>query len=248
VRDPAHGLPDRREAAHQPAAHPPGRGRLIPLRDSRRPRRTPWITWLLAAACVGAFAWEVRLGPALPAAIERWAPSPAGLAAIRSPLAAADGVARLVAGLFLHGSLLHLAGNLAFLWVFGDDVEAKLGRARFLAFYLLCGAAATLAQTAATPHSATPMVGASGAIAGVLAAFLLLFPRAQLSGVLPVGCLLIPLRTRAFLFIPFWFLIQLAAGLVSWGRVAPAPGGVAWFAHLGGFLAGPPLVAWLRRR
>jgi membrane associated rhomboid family serine protease len=211
-------------------------------------RKTPWITWVLLALCVAAFLWELRLGPALAATIARWAPSPAGLLAVRSPLAAADALARIAAGLFLHGSLLHLAGNLAFLWVFGDDVEGKLGRRRFLAFYLLCGLAATLAQTAATPHSATPMIGASGAIAGVLGAFLVLFPKARLSGVLPVGCLLVPLTSRAYLFIPFWFLIQLAAGLIAWGRVAPDPSGVAWFAHLGGFLAGPPLVAWLRRR
>jgi len=216
---------------------------VIPLGDSRRPRRLPLATWAIAAACAAVFAWELRLGPAAPATLEQIAISPAEVAAFEHPAAVA---ARLLAALFLHASWLHLAGNLAFLLVFGDDVEARLGRWRFLALYLLSGLIASLAQTAATPRSVAPLVGASGAIAGVLGAFLVLFPKARLEGVLPVGCLLLPLRSRAFLFLPGWFLLQLAGALLA--PPGSARAGVAFYAHLAGFVAGPLLLPLLRRR
>lgn len=153
---------------------------------------------------------------------------------------------RLLSAMFLHGGWLHLLGNLAFLAVFGDDVEDRLRPARFLALYFASGLVATLAQTAATPRSTLPLVGASGAIAGVLGAFLVLFPRAKLSGVLPLGCLLVPMRSRAFLFLPLWFALQLAGALLA--EPGSAAGGTAWYAHLAGFVAGPPLAHLLRRR
>jgi membrane associated rhomboid family serine protease len=220
---------------------------VIPLRDSRRTRRTPWVTWLLAGACVALFVHEIRLGDSLPAFLGRWAVTPAALLHPAGLAAALDGAARLLVSLFLHGSLLHLGGNLAFLLAFGDDVEDKLGGLRYLGFYLACGVVATFGQALLSPRSAIPLIGASGALAGVLGAFLVFFPRARLSGVLPLGCLILPARSRAFLFVPVWFLIQLAAAFVELGRIGETRGGVAWFAHLAGFLAGPPL-AWLVRR
>lgn len=220
---------------------------MIPLRDSRRTRRTPWATWALAAACVALFVHELRLGDALPGFLDRWAVTPAALLHPAGPAAALDAVARLFASLFLHGSLLHLGGNLAFLLAFGDDVEDKLGSLRYLGFYFACGAVATVGQALLSPRSEVPLIGASGALAGVLGAFLVFFPRARLSGVLPLGCLILPAKSRAFLFIPLWFLIQLLSGFVELGRVGESRGGVAWFAHLAGFLAGPPL-AWIFRR
>jgi membrane associated rhomboid family serine protease len=216
---------------------------LIPLGDAQRRRRLPLATWGLAAANAAAFAWELSLGPGAGAALARVAISPAEAVALSAPLALPF---RLVASLFLHAGWLHLLGNLAFLLVFGDDVEGRLPRARFLALYLLSGLAAALAQIAATPHSALPLVGASGAIAGVLGAFLVLFPRARLTGVLPVGCLVLPLRSRAFLFIPGWFALQLVGALLA--PPGSAAGGVAWYAHLAGFVAGPLLLLLLRRR
>ena len=220
---------------------------MIPLRDSRRTRRTPWATWLLAAANVALFVHEISLGARLPGFLARWAITPAALLHPAGALAALDAGARLLASLFLHGSLLHLGGNLAFLLAFGDDVEDKLGSGRFLGFFLACGAVATLGQAALFPRSELPLIGASGALAGVLGAFLVFFPRARLAGVVPLGCLILPARSRAFLFVPVWFLIQLAAAFVELGRVGESKGGVAWFAHLAGFVAGPPL-AWLIRR
>ena len=215
---------------------------MIPLRDSRRSRRLPWLTWTLVAANAAAFAWELSLGPGAGAALARLAISPAEIVSLADPLRIP---LRLVAAMFLHGGWLHLLGNLAFLAVFGDDVEERLRGGRYLALYLLSGTAAALAQTAVTPRSPLPLVGASGAIAGLLGAFLVLFPRARLSGVLPIGCVVLPLRSRAFLFIPGWFLLQLLGALLA--PPGSAAGGVAFYAHLAGFAAGPPL-AWLLDR
>jgi membrane associated rhomboid family serine protease len=215
---------------------------VIPLADSQRRRRFALVTWALVATNVAVWIWELSLGDRAAAAIASLAISPAEVLAgddlLRLPL-------RLVAAMFLHGGWLHLAGNVAFLAVFGDDVEGKLRRVRFLALYLLSGLIATAAQTIADPRSTLPLIGASGAIAGVLGAFLVLFPRAQLSGVLPIGCLLLPLRSRAFLFIPGWFALQIVGVLLA--PPGSATGGVAWYAHLAGFAAGPPLVLLLRR-
>jgi len=215
---------------------------VIPLRDSRRPRRRPWATWALAAGCAGAFAWELSLGERLPAELARWAVSPHEIATLERPWSLP---LRLATAMFLHGGWLHLAGNLAFLLVFGDDVEGALRPRRFLTLYFASGVVATIAQAAVTPASPAPLIGASGAIAGVLGTFLVLFPEARLSGVLPLGCLLVPLRTRAFVFLPGWFLLQLASALVE---PLGGSGGVAWYAHLAGFAAGPVAFALLRRR
>lgn len=214
---------------------------MIPYRDSRRGGRRPLATWALLVANAGVFAWELSLGPRAAALLPRIAISPAEIVALADPLRLPF---RLVAATFLHAGWLHLIGNLAFLAVFGDDVEAKLRRARYLLLYLLSGIVATLAQAAATPRSTVPLVGASGAIAGVLGAFLVLFPRARLEGVVPIGCLLLPMRSRAFLFLPGWFALQLAGALLA--PPGSAGGGVAFYAHLAGFTAGPLLLLLLR--
>jgi membrane associated rhomboid family serine protease len=216
---------------------------MIPLRDFERSHRFPWETTLLVLACVATFVWELSLGARLTETLARVAISPAEIATLSDPLRMPQ---RILAALFLHGGWLHLAGNMAFLAVFGDDVETAMRPGRFLVFYLTVGIVATLAQTAATPHSHLPLVGASGAIAGVLGAFLVLFPRARLQGVLPLGCVFLPLRTRAFLFIPGWFLLQLASALSAPPGTGSA--GAAFYAHLAGFAVGPLLVPLLRRR
>lgn len=219
---------------------------MIPLKDSRRTRGVAWGTWSLVAANLVVFLWELRLGPGLEAAVAGIALSPAGALAPGRAGELALRPLHLVAALFLHGGWLHLLGNMAFLAVFGDDVESRLRPRRFLLLYLGSGIVASLAQIAASPNSTLPLLGASGAIAGVLGAFLVLFPKARLAGVLPLGCLVIPMRSRAFLFIPFWFVLQL------YGALSAPPGslvgGVAWYAHLAGFAAGPVLLFLLRRR
>lgn len=219
---------------------------MIPLKDSRRSPGVAWGTWALVVANLAVFVWELRLGSGLEAAISRFALSPAEALSTGSLGELLARLPRLVAALFLHGGWLHLLGNLAFLAVFGDDVESRLKLRRFLLLYLGSGLVASAAQIAASPRSTLPLIGASGAIAGVLGAFLVLFPKARLAGILPLGCLVIPMKSRAFLFIPFWFLLQL------YGALAAPPGslvgGVAWYAHLAGFAAGPILLFLLRRK
>lgn len=219
---------------------------MIPLSDSRRSRGFAWGTWALVTVNLLVFFWELRLGTGLATAVSRIAISPAETLSPGSLLELASRLPRLVAALFLHGGWLHLLGNMAFLAVFGDDVEGRLRWRGFLILYLVSGLVASAAQIAGSPRSDLPLIGASGAIAGVLGAFLVLFPKARLAGVLPLGCLVIPMKSRAFLFIPFWFLLQL------YGALAAPPGslvgGVAWYAHLAGFAAGPILLFLLRRR
>ena len=219
---------------------------MIPLSDSRRSRGFAWGTWALVAANLLAFFWELRLGAELEGMISRLALSPAEALGPGPLLEIALRLPRLVAALFLHGGWLHLLGNMAFLAVFGDDVEGQAPPAPLPPPLPRLRPRRGAAQIAVTPRSPLPLIGASGAIAGVLGAFLVLFPKARLAGVLPLGCLVIPLKSRAFLFIPFWFLLQL------YGALSAAPGsqtgGVAWYAHLAGFAAGPILLYLLRRR
>ena len=221
---------------------------MIPLADSRRRRHLAWATWSVAALCVAGYAGELALGPRLDDFVGRWGFAPARLSAVDAPAPALGIVAALVVSLFLHASWLHLGGNLAFLLVFGDDVEEETGSGRFLVLYLGSGVLASLAHWAIEPRSTVPLVGASGAIAGLLAIFLVLHPRARLQGVLPLGCLVLPARSRAWLFVPVWFLIQLVAAFLELGRVGQEHGGVAWYAHVGGFAAGPLLLALVGRR
>ncbi len=158
---------------------------------------------------------------------------------------------RLVAGewtvltsMFLHGGWLHLIGNMLYLWIFGNNVEDAMGHVRFVLFYVVCGAAAALFQSWQDPLSETPMIGASGAIAGVLGAYLLLHPRARVLVLVPLGFFSQVLRIPAFVVLGLWFLMQFLLGAATPTR----EGGVAYGAHIGGFLAGLVLVVLFKRR
>jgi len=144
--------------------------------------------------------------------------------------------------MFLHGGWLHVIGNMLFLYIFGDNVEDILGHGRYLVFYLLCGVASFLVQILFQSNSMVPNVGASGAIAGVLGAYLLLFPRARIVTLLPIFVFFTVVEIPAFIFIGIWFLIQFASGALTLGRNEALSGGVAWWAHVGGFLAGMLLI------
>lgn len=148
--------------------------------------------------------------------------------------------------MFLHGGLLHLGGNMLYLWIFGNNVEDTLGHARFALFYLGSGVVAAAAQTALDPASAVPVIGASGAVSGVLGAYLLLFPRANVLTLLVIGFFVRVVRIPAPVVLGFWFVVQFVSGLVTWHEGGGAE--VAWFAHLGGFLAGMALLLLLRSR
>lgn len=150
----------------------------------------------------------------------------------------------LLTSMFLHGGWLHLLGNMLYLWVFGDNVEAALGRWRFVLFYLLAGAGAALLQSVVFPRTTVPMIGASGAIAGVLGAYLVLFPWSRVLTVVPLFIFFHFVEIPAVILLGLWFVVQFFSGIVDLGGME----GVAWFAHIGGFLAGAVLVFPLKRR
>lgn len=138
--------------------------------------------------------------------------------------------------MFMHGGVFHLAGNILYLWIFGNNIEDRLGRLRFIIFYLFCGIVAAYAQVISNPDSVTPMIGASGAISGILGAYLLLFPKAQVHTLVFLGFFVTIVKIPALVVIGFWVIVQFINGLISTGL--SREGGVAWFAHIGGFLAG----------
>jgi membrane associated rhomboid family serine protease len=152
----------------------------------------------------------------------------------------------LLTSMFLHGSWMHLLGNMWFLWLFGNNVEDSMTRPRFVAFYLLTGLAAALAQVAANPASEVPMVGASGAISGVMGAYLVLFPRVRVYTMVPLGFFLQSMALPAWVMLIYWAFLQFAGGITS--VVSERSGGVAFWAHLGGFVAGVVLVKVFERR
>lgn len=149
--------------------------------------------------------------------------------------------------MFMHGGLFHLGGNMLYLWIFGNNIEDRLGHLRFVFFYLFCGVFAAYAYAVANPDSITPMIGASGAISGVLGAYLLLFPKANVHALVFLGFFVTTMKIPALIVIGFWAIIQLINGLISTGIYEG--GGVAWFAHVGGFLMGLVTIKlWLPRR
>jgi membrane associated rhomboid family serine protease len=222
---------------------------VIPIADDNPLRRTPWLTYAIMALCALTFAWQLTLGGdgfrravfafgLIPAVLSGRAALPPELALIPAPLT-------VFTSMFLHGGIMHLLGNLLYLWIFSDNVEDRLGRLRFALFYLACGIGAALAQVLPEPGSKIPMIGASGAISGMLGAYMIMYPHAQVRVVLPVFFVIQIVRLPALLVLGFWFLIQLLSSLLA----EPGTGGVAFRAHIGGFLAGLVLLpVFLPRR
>ena len=213
---------------------------MIPLRDTN-PRQTfPFVTYALVAVNVLAFLWELSLGPNLQNALFNIAFIPARY---WIPGNWVFDAMTIVTSMFLHGGLMHIGSNMLYLWIFGDNVEDRLGHGRYLLFYLLCGFAATLAHAIAGPGSRIPAIGASGAIAGVLGAYLILWPHARVMTLIPIFFFITVRELPAILLLGIWFVLQLFSGVGSLGVVeAQDTGGVAWFAHIGGFLAGMALI------
>ena len=210
---------------------------MIPLRDTIPSARVPVVNYVLVAANLLVFCYEASLGVRQSEALIRhWGLTPAHF-----------GFTNLFTSMFLHGGLLHLLGNMLFLYIFGDNVEDRLGHLRYLVFYLLCGCAAGAAQALSSPGSGVPMVGASGAIAGVLGAYLLLFPGARIVTLVPIFFFVQVMEIRAVFFLAFWFLGQFMLGVSSLGSHGTT-GGVAFWAHIGGFVAGMVLGPTMRER
>ena len=217
---------------------------MLPLFDNNKRRRTPVFTVLLILANLGLFAWELVLGQQgqLADFIHRHAFTPAALVADPSP----EQALTLLSSMFLHGGWLHLLSNLWFLWIFGSMVEDKIGPFRYLFLYLFSGLGAALAQFAAGPFSEIPMIGASGAIAGLLGAYFIMFPTAIIFTLVPLWFApIIPIP--AFIFLLIWFALQILQGIGSLLNTE-LTGGIAWWAHFGGFVAGILLIRKLRRK
>jgi membrane associated rhomboid family serine protease len=151
----------------------------------------------------------------------------------------------LLTAMFMHGGWLHIIGNMWFLWIFGNNVEDSMGHGRYLAFYVICGVLAGLAQVFATPHSPAPMIGASGAISGVMGAYLVLYPRVRVHTLLFLGFFVTTIAVPAYLMLLYWIFLQFISGVLAAG--AGAQGGVAFMAHVGGFVAGVALVKLFAR-
>src|SRR5919109_4887246 len=189
---------------------------MIPLRDVIPSRTTPVVTIAVIALNSVVFLYQFLLGPAVESFVVKWALVPAAFSWIT-----------LVTSMFLHGSFLHFAGNMLFLWIFGDNVEDRMGHGRFIVFYLLCGAAAALAQTITDPQSVIPMVGACGAIAGVMGAYFVLYPHSRILTLVPIFFFIQLIEVPAIFFLGLWFVMQFLNGLGSIAAAGRSSGGVA---------------------
>ncbi len=222
---------------------------MFPIRDTIPSRTTPVVTWALIGINILVFAYEFSLPrQALESFIYSFGMVPAGLFgdAPDSLAAPAGGAGTFLTSMFIHGGLLHLIANMWTLWIFGDNVEDRMGKVRFSLFYLTCGGIAALVHLATNLTSTVPTVGASGAIAGVLGAYFLLYPRARVLTLVPIFFYPLFIEIPAFFYLGFWFLTQLlSGGLAETGGQA---GGIAWWAHVGGFVAGLILVRFFIRR
>jgi membrane associated rhomboid family serine protease len=216
---------------------------MIPLHDDNPTETTPVLTIAFIAACVVVFLYQVSLPPesgerfvfaygAIPAVVF-------GREALPLEIAAVPASVSLLTSMFLHGGWMHLIGNMLYLWIFGNNIEDAMGHVKFLVFYLICGVIAALSHALTAPGSTVPMVGASGAISGVLGAYLLLYPRAQVLVLIPLGVFTRLMYVPAGFVLGMWFVLQVLSGGMS---LAHEGGGVAFFAHIGGFLAGMALI------
>lgn len=220
---------------------------MIPLHDDNPTQIVPVLTIAIIVICSLVFIWQLGLGAKhqdmilalgmIPAVLFDHAQLPPQINLIAPELT-------LLSSMFLHGGWMHLLGNMLYLWIFGNNVEDAMGHLRFILFYVVCGVAAAMAQALPDPHSTIPMIGASGAISGILGAYLLLYPHARVLVIIPLGFYLHSMSLKAGWVLAIWFLIQLVSSMASSGQ----QGGVAWGAHLGGFVAGMLLVPIFKRR
>lgn len=233
---------------------------MFPYHDENETQRTPIVTFLLIAACAAAWVLVQGAGAELalvssvcnlgliPAELLGSVPAGAsfpiaeGLVCVTDP---GPAYAHILTSMFLHGGWMHLLGNMWFLWLFGNNIEDSMTRPRFIAFYLLCGVAAALAQAFADPSSIIPMVGASGAISGVMGAYLVLYPRVRVFTMIVFGFFVRSVALPAWVMLLYWTGLQLLGGFAS--TLAPESGGVAFWAHIGGFVAGVVLVKLFAR-
>ena len=221
---------------------------MIPIHDDNPTSIQPVVTVAFIVACVLVFLWQISHGlrgqeiivyslGVIPKVL-------LGEARLAPEIAWVPPAATVVTSMFLHGGWMHLIGNMLYLWIFGNNVEDAMGHVRFVVFYLLCGVAAVFAQALPNPDSTIPMVGASGAISGILGAYMLLYPQAKVLVMIPLGFFLHSVRLPALWVLGLWFAMQLISSLMA----DPSRGGVAFGAHIGGFIAGLLLIPFLKYR
>lgn len=215
---------------------------MFPLYDTARTRTFPWVNLGLILLNVLAFLYELQMGPgALQKFISAWGMIPSRF--VNDP---SGSWIFIFSAMFLHGGWFHIISNMWVLYIFGDNVEARMGGFRYLVFYLLSGAAAGLMQTYILPSSNVPMIGASGAIAGVLGAYLILFPQARVASLVPIFFIFTIIEIPAVLYLLFWFVSQLYSGLFA--IQGGGASGIAWWAHIGGFVFGLVMVSFFKKR
>lgn len=215
---------------------------MLPLKDTVRSRSFPVVNLAIIAINLLVFFYELTLGPRGDEFILQHGLTPVrffwGLHHDR-----VDAIVPVFTSMFLHGGWFHVLGNMWFLYIFGDNVEDRVGHVGYVFFYLLCGIGAALAQTLLFPRSSMPMVGASGAIAGILGAYFLLYPQSRILTLVPIFIFVQLMEIPAWVFLPFWFLLQFVQGAMA----PQASGGVAWWAHIGGFLVGMAAI-WVFKK
>lgn len=221
---------------------------MIPLKDNIPAKNFPYVNIGLILINSAFFIYEMSYGPELDQLIFTLGFIPARFIAQQGEtFLNPAGVLPVFSSMFLHANLVHLISNMWMLWIFGDNVEDCMGHGRYLLFFLLCGIASVFAQTISNPQSVIPMVGASGAISGVLGAYIITYPKARILTLVPIVILFYIIELPAYFFLGFWFLLQLIQGsLYSLNSEQMAGGGVAWWAHVGGFAAGALLLQVFR--
>ena len=221
---------------------------MIPLKDDNPSRTTPYVTMGIIAMCALVFLWQLSFGESMQYTAYALGLTPAvlfGYQQLPPELVFVPAWVTAFSSMFLHGSWLHLLGNMLYLWIFGDNVEDAMGHGRFVVFYLVCGLVAVFSNALPDAQSVIPIIGASGAISGVLGAYLLLYPRARVLVVIPLGFFLYTMRLSAVWVLGLWFGVQLISSLLNSGGDG---GGVAWLAHVGGFICGLLLIPVFKQR
>ncbi|GAW93696.1 rhomboid family intramembrane serine protease [Calderihabitans maritimus] len=211
---------------------------MIPLKDNIPSRRVPVVSLLLIGVNIAVFVYQLTLGPQVGEFIYSYGVVPKHFLSFHLW---SEKLVRLTTAMFLHGGWFHLVGNMLYLWIFGDNVEDRMGHLRYLVFYLLTGYLATVAHILFNPYSPVPIIGASGAIAGVLGGYMILFPWARVLTLVPIFFFFQVIQVPALIFLGLWFFLQLFNGAFAI-TMFQATQGVAWWAHIGGFISGMILV------
>ncbi|MBI5192655.1 MAG: rhomboid family intramembrane serine protease [Nitrospirae bacterium] len=216
---------------------------MIPLKDDNPTNTYPYVTISIIIINILVFFFEISLGSSISLFLNRYGAKPLFVLNMTSPIGYPSPLITIFSSMFLHGGLLHVGGNMLYLWIFGNNIEDSMGHLRFVIFYLLSGIIAVYAFSVVNPQSLIPMVGASGAVSGVLGAYLILFPRAKVLTLVPLGFYMQMIKVPAIFVLGMWIVVQIINGSVSRG----GGGGVAWFAHIGGFVAGMALISLFKK-